>query len=128
MAAMDRRAVERWVEGYERLWRTPGTDGLADLFQPDATYLPSPWARPVTGLGAIARFWDAERDSAGEEFGMNSDVVAVDGETAVVRVSVDYGGANGGRWRDLWIIGLGPDGRCRSFEEWPFAPGQPDGH
>ncbi len=125
---MDRRAVEEWVEGYERLWRTPGTGGLADLFQPDATYLPSPWARPVTGVDGIAQFWDAERDGADEEFRMSADVVAVDGESAVVRVSVDYDRPDGGRWRDLWVMRFAEDGRCASFEEWPFAPGQPDGH
>lgn len=125
---MDRRAVEHWVERYERLWRTPGTGALADLFRPDATYLPSPWARPVTGLDGIAQFWDAERDSADEEFRMSADVVAVDGERAVVRVSVDYDRPDGGRWRDLWVMRFAEDGRCASFEEWPFAPGQPDGH
>jgi hypothetical protein len=125
---MDRRAVEQWVERYEQLWRTPGTDGLADLFQPDATYLASPWARPVTGLEAITHFWDAERQGADEEFSMSADVVAVDGATAVVRVSVDYGTPDRARWRDLWVMRFAEDGRCASFEEWPFAPGQPDGH
>ena len=59
---------------------------------------------------------------------MSADVVAVDGETAVVRVSVDYDRPDGGRWRDLWVMRFAEDGRCSSFEEWPFAPGQPDGH
>lgn len=124
---MDQKRVEQWVEGYERLWRTPGTDGLAELFQPDATYLPSPWARPLTGLKEIARFWDEERRGADEDFTMSSEVVAAGAETAVVRVSVEYGDRGAGRWRDLWVIRLAQDGRCHSFEEWPFAPGQPDG-
>jgi SnoaL-like domain len=125
---MDGTVVEQWVERYERVWRTPGTDGLADLFQPDATYLPSPWATPITGLDELAEFWDAERDGAEEDFSMSSEVVAVEGETAVVRVSVEYGVPDGGRWRDLWVIRLAPDGRCYSFEEWPFAPSETDGH
>jgi ketosteroid isomerase-like protein len=124
---MDLNAVEQWVERYERLWRTRGTDGLADLFHPDATYLPSPWARPVTGLGEIAKFWDDEREGADEEFTLSSEVVAAGGDTAVVRVSVDYGDREAGRWRDLWVIRLTPDGRCSSFEEWPFAPDQREG-
>lgn len=124
---MDRRAVEQWVERYELLWRTPETDQLADLFQPRATYLPSPWARPRDGLDEIAEFWESERDGADEGFTMSSNVVAVDGDTAVVRVSVEYA-ATGGRWRDLWVLRFAPDGRCSSFEEWPFAPDQRDGH
>ena len=125
---MDRSRVESWVGRYERLWRTPDTHELADLFLPDATYLPSPWAQPVQGLAEIARFWDHERDGADEEFTLVSEVVAVDGETAVVRVGVEYGRAGTEHWRDLWVLRLTPDGRCSSFEEWPFAPDQHDGH
>jgi len=125
---MDRTAVERWVGDYERLWRTPGTELLADLFVPDASYLPSPWAQPVEGLEAIARFWAAERVGADEEFTMSSDVVAADGGTAVVRVFVKYGAQGDRPWRDLWLLRFAADGRCSSFEEWPFAPDQPDGH
>jgi hypothetical protein len=124
---MDRAAVEAWVTGYERLWRTAGTDGLADLFTADASYRPSPWAWPVEGFPAIAEFWDAERDGPDEPFTMASDVVAVDGLTAVVRVSVEYGSGSGS-WRDLWVLRFDESGRCAAFEEWPFAPGQDDGH
>jgi len=75
----------------------------------------------------IARFWEAERDGADEEFTMSSEVLAVEGGTAVIRVFVSYG-ASGGSWRDLWVLRFATDGRCSRFEEWPFAPGQPDRH
>jgi hypothetical protein len=125
---MERSAVEEWVQAYERLWRTPGTTGLSNLFTPEATYLPSPWSSPVTGLEAIAGFWEAGRDGADEEFSFSAEIVAVEGDTAVVRVSVDYADPGSRRWRDLWVIRLAPDGRCQAFEEWPFAPDQDDGH
>ncbi len=125
---MDRATVEQWVADYERQWRTPGVGQLAELFHPDASYRPSPWAEPIEGLDDIAEFWDVERDSAEEDFTMSSDVVAVDGRTAVVRVSVSYGDPDRSRWRDLWVLRFAEDNRCESFEEWPFAPGQPDGH
>lgn len=121
-----------------RLWSTgstatsgsgvPGTDQLAELFSPDASYRPSPWARSVDGVDAIAGFWEAERDRPDEEFTMSSTVVAVDGATAVVRVLVEYGDPGAGSWRNLWILRFSPDGRCSAFEEWPFSPDQPDGH
>jgi hypothetical protein len=120
---MDRAAVEEWVRRYEELWRTPGTDRLDELFAPGATYLTSPWAEPVPDLAA---FWEAERVSADEGFSTSSEVVAVDGTTAVVRVAVDYD--TGKRWRDLWLVTLDDEGRCTAFEEWPFAPSQPDEH
>ena len=67
---MYRTAAEKWVADYERAWRTSGTGLLAELFVPDASYLPSPWAHSVEGLDAIARFWEAERDGHDEEFTM----------------------------------------------------------
>lgn len=118
---MDRRDVEQWVERYEQLWRRSGTDRLGDLFDHDASYRTSPWDPPVVGLADIAHFWDAEREGPDEEFTMTSEVVAVDGDAAVVRVAVEYG-ATGDRWRDLWVLTFTADGRCSSFEEWPFAP------
>ena len=128
---MNRSDVERWIASYERAWRTAGTDELGDLFSPDASYVPSPWAAPVEGLAAIARFWDDEREGPDESFTMAHEILTVDGTTAVVRVSVDYVGGDAvpaQRWRDLWVIRFDDDGRCLAFEEWPFAPGQRDGH
>jgi ketosteroid isomerase-like protein len=123
----DRRTrVERWVADYETAWRTAGTEPVRDLFTPDATYLPSPWATRVDGIEAIVRFWDKGRDGPDEEFTMTTEVVAADATTGVVRAQVDY--ADGNRWRDLWVIRFADDGRCRAFEEWPFSPDQPDGH
>jgi ketosteroid isomerase-like protein len=125
---MNRAEVERWVVAYERAWRTPGTEPLAELFTPDVSYLPSPWAPPIDGLEALGRFWEAERKGPDEAFDMTSEVVAVDGTRAVVRVSVDYGDPHFSRWRDLWVLRFTDDGLCAVFEEWPFAPGQRDGH
>jgi hypothetical protein len=70
--------------------------------------------------------WEAERDGPDEVFRMTSDVVAAGGDTAVVRVEVGYGDPVGQEFRDLWIVRFAGDGRCASFEEWPFWPEQPD--
>jgi ketosteroid isomerase-like protein len=127
MAVVDRRRVERWVAGYERAWRSPGTAGLVDLFTADVAYVPSPWADPVEGLDALAEFWEAERRGHDEVFTMKAEVLAVEMETAVVRVDVEYEPPRTA-WRDLWVLTFTMGERCRRFEEWPFAPGQPDGH
>jgi SnoaL-like domain len=125
---MDRAAVEKWVAKYERAWRTPGTALLTELFGPDVSYIPSPWAQPMEGLDATARFWEAERVGPDEEFTMSSEVVTVQGDSAVVRVGVSYGAPVTSSWRDLWVLRFADDGRCFRFEEWPFAPEQTDGH
>ncbi len=118
-----RPAVEAWVDRYEAAWRSAGTEALAELFAEDAGYRMSPYGETAVGLGAIAGLWERERQGPDEEFEMGREVVAVEGDTAVVRVAVRYG--TGAEYRDLWILRFAADGRCREFEEWPFWPGQP---
>jgi ketosteroid isomerase-like protein len=119
---MDRDQVTRWVEAYEAAWRAPGTGALVGIFAPGAVYRQGPYDEPVSGLPAIARMWEAQRDGPGEVFELSSDIVAAEGDTAVVRAEVRYGNPVTEEWRDLWIIRLAPDGLCASFEEWPLAP------
>lgn len=125
---MDRDGVKKWVGGYERAWRSPGTGLLSELFTEDVEYLVSPWADPIVGLEPLGVFWEAERSGPDESFTMASEIVAVQDATAVVRVSVEYRWDTLSRWRDLWVLRFDSDGRCTRFEEWPFAPEQPDGH
>jgi ketosteroid isomerase-like protein len=122
-AVPSREAVDSWVAAYVEAWRSEGTAALAEFFVEDAVYRMSPYAEPVRGLAAIAELWERERTGPDEEFELRHEIVAVDGHTAVVRVEVEYG--TGAEYRDLWIVGLDADGRCRRFEEWPFWPGQP---
>jgi len=121
---MERTRFSTWIDAYERAWRTPGTDWLAYLFTPDATYRMAPFEEPHRGLEAIARLWERERESAQEAFRMESELIAVEGEVGVARIEVTYGEPVRSHYRDLWIIRLAPDGRCVAFEEWPFWPEQ----
>lgn len=124
---VDRRWVERWLAGYEKAWRSSGTTMLAELFTADVVYLVSPWAEPVVGLDALAQLWEAERDGPDESFTFDCEVLAVEMETAVVRVDVEYHEPPRS-WRDLWVVVFALGGRCARFEEWPFTPNNPDGH
>jgi hypothetical protein len=123
---MDRVQLTDWIERYERAWRTPGTDVLGDLFAEDATYSTGPYENPHRGLPAIARMWEAERIGPDEEFEMSAEVIAVESDTGVARIEVQYGAPKDKAYRDLWIVRLEESGLCSHFEEWPFWP--PDQH
>ena len=114
--------MRRWLSDYEAAWRAPGTEHLAALFTTDAIYLQSPYERPVAGLSAIQQMWEAEREGPDEVFTLDTEIVAVEGPTAVVRAEVRYAGPPSQEYRDLWVIRLADDGRCRWFEEWPYWP------
>jgi hypothetical protein len=78
----------------------------------------------VTGLPAIGEMWEREREGPDEPFTMTSEIVAVDGDTAVARLEVRYHRPTEHEFRDLWVMRFAADGRCRAFEEWPYAPGR----
>jgi hypothetical protein len=120
--SVTRSQIRQWVTDYERAWRTDGTGPLSGLFSEDASYSTAPFKEPHRGLEAIASMWEAERRGPDESFSMNSEVVAVEADTGVVRVEVRYGPPLEKLYRDLWIVRLDAEGRCIHFEEWPFWP------
>jgi len=122
---MDRDRVSEWVAAYERAWRSRGTEALCALFDERASYRMSPYEEPVVGLAEIGVLWERERKGPDEEFELRHEVVAVEGNVAVVRLEVRYAGPPRLEYRDLWVLRFGADGRCHAFEEWPFWPGQP---
>ena len=123
-ALLTRQTLTDWIDRYERAWRAPGTDALADLFAADAIYRPAPFDDPCAGLRAIATLWEAEREGPDEVFALTYEIVAIERDTGVARLEVTYGDPPARRYRDLWVVALGADGRCTSFEEWPFFPDQ----
>jgi SnoaL-like domain len=121
---VSRERVEDWVRRYERVWRTPGTDALRELFTENATYLLSPYQEPAVGLEEIAAMWERERAGPDEVFEMTSDVFAVEGDRAVVRVEVRYGDPARPEFRDIWLLRF-EESRCAHFEEWAYWPDKP---
>lgn len=119
---MDRERVQAWVDAYVRSWRTSDPAGVAELFTPDVAYLRSPYEDPLVGHTDLAAFWVADE---GATFDVTSEVVAVDGADAVVRLQVDYRAPEEQQYRDLWVLRFAPDGRVARFEEWAYFPGQP---
>ena len=118
---MTRDELRAWVEAYELAWRTAGTDGLRRLFADDATYSPSPFHPPTRGLDEISVAWERERDGPDEQFTLEWQIVAVEGNVGVVRTEVQYADPPQS-WRNLWIVRFDDEDRCAAFEEWAFAP------
>jgi ketosteroid isomerase-like protein len=116
---MDRAAVMTWVQSYERAWHANDADAVPTLFTEDARYRRSPYTPPLVGHQALAGFWTEDE---GAVFTMSAEPVAVEGDTAVVRVRVNYGGDQPQEYTDLWLIHFATDGRADDFEEWAYWP------
>ncbi len=124
---MTHNDVEKWVDRYVDAWRSSGTSKLASIFSSKINYSVSPWKSALKGLTELERFWGQARSGPEEAFRLQSEVVAVESKTAVVRVEVEYAHDTLSHWRSLWIMTFDENGLCSHFEEWPFAPAQDDG-
>src|SRR5258708_25809924 len=69
--------------------------------------------------------WEQDRDGLEEVFTLATNILAVDGATAVVRAEGRYGDPLRQDYRDLWVIRLRDDGRSSWFAECPYWPGRP---
>lgn len=127
VAQLDHAQLTRWVADYEAAWRSEGTESLHRLFSPEASYSTGPYERSHLGIDSIAEMWEAERQDHDEIFTMHSEIVAIEGDTGVVRVTVHYDQPRQQEYRDLWVVRLDEDGLCVHFEEWPHWPQGSDG-
>ena len=119
---MDRDQVMRWVDGYVDRWRPEDPQGVERLFTEDARYRRSPYEKSEVGHDAMKASWLAD---AGETFSVKTAPVAIEGQTAVVRLEVNYSGPVQQEYRDLWVLKFADDGRVSDFEEWAYWPGRP---
>ena len=121
---MDRMGVERWIESYRRAWETDDASDVASLFTDDATYKPYPWPRECVGWQGrdeIVEQWIGRGDSKiGWRF--EHEILAVEGDTAVVEGWTSYDRGEGEPWDEayanVWVIRFAEDGRARQFIEW----------
>jgi ketosteroid isomerase-like protein len=121
---MNRADVERWIQDYRQAWSTDDPEQIGALFTEDAIYSPYPWPRNERfwrGRDEIVQKWIGHGDSTiGWRF--EHEVLAVDGDRAVVEGWTDYDRGEGTPWQEafanIFVIDFAPDGRARSFREW----------
>jgi ketosteroid isomerase-like protein len=118
---MEATDVMRWVAGYEQAWRDRDVDAIERIFTPDASYRRSPYEPADVGHEAIKAFWPESDDTT---FTVDATPVAVEGNRAVVRLTVIYLTPNHQEYADLWLLRFADDGRVADFEEWAYWPGK----
>ncbi|HEX5014251.1 MAG TPA: nuclear transport factor 2 family protein [Candidatus Limnocylindrales bacterium] len=124
---MTRDDVLGWLDRHDAAWRAAEASAIADLFSEGAVYHTGPWDEPWRGIpgpfrgrDGIAVGWLAG-GIAGEQFDIWTDLIALDGQRAVVRRRLTYfepGGAIESRWDTLWVIDFDDEGRCAEYQEW----------
>jgi ketosteroid isomerase-like protein len=126
-ARLDRDGVLRWIDAHDAAWRAADQAAIAALFSADAVYHLGPWDAPWRGLEgpfrgpeAIAKGWLAGGID-GERFTADAEVLAIEGDRAVVRRRITYlepDGSVESRYDTCWVIDFDEDGRCAEYQEW----------
>jgi ketosteroid isomerase-like protein len=115
--SMDAAAVERWVEGYIRAWRSNDRDDIGGLFTDDAAYFTAPHREPWRGRRGIVDGWLDRKDEPGD-WAFRYEIVAICDDLAFVQGRTDYEGQDPPAYANLWVIRLTEEGRCSEFTEW----------
>jgi len=120
MSTADRSAIESWLSAYRRAWETDDPDDVAALFTEDATYSPWPFSKSWEGRDTIVAKW-IERGDSKNPWRFDSEVLAVEGDTGVIKGLTTYPAHDDepeDAYSNIWVVQLAPDGRARSFAEW----------
>lgn len=108
-------ALDAWMAGYVRAWKSNAAADIEALFTEDARYYKAPYAEPWTGRADIVAGWIAEDDTGEVRF--EWEPVSVTEELAVVRGRTVYRDPPE-TYSNMWEIRLADDGRCTEFVEW----------
>jgi ketosteroid isomerase-like protein len=125
---MTRAEFEHWLERYRAAWTTDDPQQIGALFTEEATYSPWPFSKPWEGREAIVAKW-IERGDSKHPWRFESELVAVEGDTGVVKGLTTYPAHDDeaeDAYSNIWMIRLEPDGRARSFAEWWIQRPKPE--
>ena len=113
--------LDRWLDGYGRAWERRDVDAFVSCFAEDAAYRWGPWSDPLHGHDEIrASTEQAVSRQAEVRFGHEPLAITPDGRglarwwvsmriPAEETIDEDEG---------VFLVTLGPDGRCTDFREW----------
>lgn len=125
---MNRTDLEEWLERYRSAWKTDDPQQIGDLFTEDATYSPWPFSKAWEGRDAIVAKW-IDRGDSKNPWRFESDVVAFEGDTGVVRGLTTYPAHDDepeAVYSNIWVVKLASDGRASSFSEWWIEKPKPE--
>jgi hypothetical protein len=109
--------VMKWVDAYRKAWESNEPADIEALFTDDARYYTEPYAAPIEGRDAIVRDWIERKDEVGDTT-WDYDVLAIDGNLAIVRGLAHYKTEPPRTYSNLWEVHLTDEGLCHQFVEW----------
>lgn len=112
---MNKQALDSWVQGYLKAWRSNARADIEALFTEDAIYLTQAFRQPWRGLAVIVEGWLSRADFE-NNWSFDYHWVAIEGDTGVLEGVTTYHNENE-TYANIWTIKLVADGRCYEYRE-----------
>ena len=118
---IDTTDIDRWLERYQKAWRSDDAGQIGALFTDRVRYYTAPWREPMVGAGAVSDWWRAMGESR-LAWSFEYRVVARDEDLHVVRAVTRYPEGTDGEpgpivFYNLWLVTLSGE-RAREFVEY----------
>jgi hypothetical protein len=116
----DRKALQHWLDNYEKAWRSNDAETIGALFTDDAVYRWHPWDDGIVGREAIVSAWLDDTDEP-DAWTMSCEAFAVDDDRGVARCTTTYLATEDDPetvYHNIFLVRLGDDGRCDDFTEY----------
>jgi hypothetical protein len=110
-------SLAAWMDGYVRAWTSNAPEEIADLFTEDAVYDPQTSSERWEGRDAIVAAWQDVGDEPGT-WTFEWEPLIETSAVSIIAGRTEYTDDEPRDFRNLWVIRLDPDGRCREFVEW----------
>jgi uncharacterized protein (TIGR02246 family) len=120
MPSLTPAAVEAWLTRYGQAWVERDPDRAAALFTENAPYHEMPFDAPKAGRAGIRDYW-ATVTADQRDVRVNTQLIAVTGQTAVARWSASLKSASAGVRVELdgvFILTFEGSGLCSELREW----------
>lgn len=120
MIPLDRGTFRDWLDTYEAAWETGDSDAVTALFEPDATYYPTPFGSPLHGREAIRSYW--RETTAGQTSArVDTDTDVVGRDRGVAHVTASFVRADTEIEVDGMLSARFLAGDCVELHEWPHT-------
>jgi ketosteroid isomerase-like protein len=117
---VNKASFEKWIQNYQKAWKSNDKADIQALFTEDATYLTQAFREPWTGRETIVKEWIGRADWSNEPkdlWSFEYKWLAIEGDIGVVDGITNYPERDE-IYQNVWTIRLAEDGRCREFREY----------
>ena len=118
---MNRESLDTWLRAYGQAWKSRSPQAIGELFTEDATYLETPFVKPLRGRAAIRDYWTEVVVRSQQEIQFGHEVLVLQENTGIAHWWASFVRIKSGKTTRLdgvFLLAFDSEGCCTSLREW----------